>query len=92
MLDYALSEYCLIYCLTIVLPAKTIPAVLASALPFRDAPVSNVIDCIAKMVPLNTEVVPKVAELPTCQKILAADAPPAKITFRPEVTVNEDAI
>lgn len=44
------------------------PPVLASARPVSDAPVLKVMDCIAITVPLNTEVVPKVAELPTCQK------------------------
>jgi hypothetical protein len=49
-------------------------------------------DCIAITVPLNTEVVPKVAELPTCQKILDADAPPLRITLRPGEVVSVDAI
>ena len=49
-------------------------------------------DCIAKTVPLKTEVVPKVAELPTCQKMLDANAPPLRITLRPDVVVSEDAI
>ena len=49
------------YSFTIVFPANTIPAVLESALPLRVAPVSKVIDCIVMIVPLNAEVVPKVA-------------------------------
>lgn len=60
------------YCFTIVFPAKITVPVLAKALPSKVAPVSKVMDCIAIIVPLNTEVVPKVAELPTCQNILAA--------------------
>jgi hypothetical protein len=44
------------------------------------------------MVPLNTEFVPIVAELPTCQKMLEDWAPPARITCRPEVVVRLDAI
>ena len=75
-----------------VLPAIVTPPVLAKALPSRVAPVLNVMDCIAITVPLKTEVVPKVAELPTCQKILAADAPPLRITLRADVVVSEDAI
>jgi len=43
-------------------------------------------------VPLNTDVVPSVAELPTCQKTLVDLAPPLRITFRPEVVVSVDAI
>src|SRR5688572_19817445 len=80
------------YCSTIVLPAMVTPPFLASALPVSFAPVLNVIDCIAMMVPLKTEVVPNVAEVPTCQKMLAADAPPLRKTLRPDVVVNEDAI
>ena len=50
-------------------PAIVTAPVLANALPFKVAPVLNEIDCITKKVPFNTEVVPKVAELPICQKI-----------------------
>ena len=57
----------MVYCFTIVFPAIVTPPILANALPSRVAPVLKVIDCIAIMVPLKTEVVPKVAELPTCQ-------------------------
>src|SRR3954469_9577695 len=49
-------------------------------------------DCMAITVPLKTEVVPNVAELPTCQKMFDADAPPLRITLRPEVVVSVDAI
>ena len=73
-------------------PAIVIPPVLASALPLSVAPVLNVIDSLAITVPLKTEVVPKVAELPTCQKIFEANAPPLKITLRPEVVVSVLAI
>jgi hypothetical protein len=41
---------------------------------------------------LKTEVVPKVALLPTYQKILAACASPHKITFRPDVVISVVAI
>ena len=75
-----------------VLPAMVMAPVLARALPSRVAPVLNVMDCIAITVPLKTEVVPNVTELPTCQKMLAANAPPLRITLRPEVVVKEDAI
>ena len=89
-MDYALftNKY---YSFTIVLPANTIPAVLARALPLRVAPVSKVIDCMDIIVPLKAEVVPKVAELPTCQNIWDAEALPLRKTLRPDVTVNDDA-
>ena len=66
--------------------------VLANPLPSSVAPVLKVIDCMAITVPLKTEVVPKVAELPTCQKILEANAPPLRITLRPDVVVRVVAI
>src|SRR5665213_2492146 len=52
----------------------------ASALPSRFTPVVSVMDVSAKMFPLNSEFVPSVAELPTCQKTLQALAPLARIT------------
>ena len=57
-----------------------IPPVLVNAGPLSVAPVLNVIDSMANILPLKTEVVPKVAELPTCQKICDAWAPPLSIT------------
>ena len=82
----------IIYCFTMVLPAIVTAPLLAKALPSSVAPVLKVMDCIARTVPLNTDVVPKVTELPTCQKILDARAPPVRITLRPDVVVSEDAI
>jgi hypothetical protein len=49
-------------------------------------------EAMARMFPLNTEPVPSVAELPTCQKTLAALAPPLRITWRPTVVVRVEAI
>jgi hypothetical protein len=43
------------------------------------------------IVPTKTEVVPIVAELPTCQKTLDALAPPDRMTCRPDVVVSVDA-
>src|SRR4051812_45397521 len=48
----------------------------ANSLPSTVAPVVAVIEVKARMVPFMTEVVTRVAELPTCQKMLAALAPP----------------
>ena len=75
-----------------VLPAMVIPPVLANPLPSSVAPVLKVMDCIARTVPFKTDVVPKVAELPTCQKMLDANAPPLRNTLRPDVVVSVDAI
>jgi len=49
--------------------------VSAINLPSIDAPVVAVIDARAIIVPLKTEYVPRVAELPTCQKTFEDDAP-----------------
>jgi hypothetical protein len=66
--------------LTIVLESNVTAPVRANALPFSMAPVLAVIDTWARMVPLKVEVVPRVAELPTCQKMLAAFAPLMRTT------------
>ena len=65
---------------------------LAKARPSSVVPILKVIDCIAITFPLKIVVVPNVAELPTCQKIFEALAPPLKITLRPDVVVREEAI
>ena len=75
-----------------MLPAIVIDPVRASTLPSTVAPVFSVMDCIARTVPLKTLVVPKVAELPTCQKMLEAKASPLKMTLRPDVVVRVVAI
>ena len=75
-----------------VLPSRVTAPVRASALPLSVAPVLNEMDCIAIMVPIKTEVVPKVAELPTCQNMLDAFALPLSITLRSEVVVKAEAI
>ena len=72
--------------------SKVTAATRANALPSSDAPVSIDMAWSARMIPLKTEVVPRVAELPTCQNTLNAWAPPLKMTCRPEVTVSVDAI
>ncbi len=50
-----------------VLASKVTAPIRVNALPSSVAPVFKVMDWSAKMFPLKTEVVPKVAELPTCQ-------------------------
>src|ERR1044071_4328807 len=55
--------------------SRVTAAVRANSRPSTAAPVVAVIEAKAIMVPFNTEPVPKVAELPTCQNTLAARAP-----------------
>ena len=47
----------------------------ASALPCTTTELSTVIEVSARMLPTNTEPLPNVAELPTCQNTLHSDAP-----------------
>ena len=47
--------------------SKVTEAFLANARPSTVAPVCTWIEVSARMFPLNVEVVPSVAELPTCQ-------------------------
>lgn len=75
-----------------VFPSRVTAAIRANNLPSIVAPVFNEIDWSAIIVPFITDVVPNEAEVPTCQKIFAAFAPPAKITLRPELVDNVDAI
>ena len=53
----------------------------ARALPSKVEPAFIVMEAYAMIVPLKTEEVPSVAELPTCQKMFLAWAPPVKITL-----------
>ena len=70
------------------LDANVTAALLANARPSKDAPVPSEIDCAAIIVPLKTEFVPRVAEVPTCQNTLEAFAPPARITLIPAPTLR----
>jgi len=56
----------------IVLVSIVTAPFLAKAAPVMVAPVSSVMLVNARIVPLNEVVVPRVAELPTCQKTLQA--------------------
>src|SRR5436190_1660695 len=64
----------------------------ANARPSSVAPVCSVIDVNARMFPFKTELVPSVAELPTCQTMFVGWAPPLRITCRPAVVVRVEAI
>ena len=75
-----------------VLESSVTAAVRANSRPSTVAPVVTVIEAKARMFPLNTEPVPRVAELPTCQKTLAALAPPLRLTWRPDVVTSVEPI
>ena len=72
----------------IVLVSRVTAAVLASRRPTTVAPVVAVIDCLARMVPRNWAALPIVAELPTFQNTLQADAPPVSVILVPEPIVR----
>ena len=76
----------------IMLESRVTAPVCANARPCSEAPVCSVIDARAMMSPTKKLFVPRVAELPTCQKTLEAWARPARMTLRPDVTVSEDGI
>ena len=75
-----------------ILVSKVTAPFCASALPFSVAPVVTVTDVSAKMLPLNVELVPRVAELPTCQKMLRDCAPPARTIELLGSVVSPEAI
>src|SRR2546428_1431923 len=53
--------------IVIVLESKVTAPLRANSRPSTAAPVVTVMEVKARMFPLKTEVVPRVAELPTCQ-------------------------
>ena len=65
-----------------LLPLKVTAPVCASARPSMVELAFIVMEAYAIMVPLKSEDVPRVAELPTCQKMFLACAPPVKMTLR----------
>jgi hypothetical protein len=75
-----------------VFPSRVTAPVCVSTRPFTCAPVFKVAEVSARIVPANEEVVPRVAEEPTCQNTLHACAPPASVTTLPLAVVNVDAL
>jgi hypothetical protein len=75
-------------CLAMVLASKVTDPFRASARPSTFVPVFTVIEVKARMLPLKREVVPSVAELPTCQKTLQAWASPRSTTRLPDAVVT----
>jgi len=78
--------------LVTLLVSSVTAAVRASARPSTVVPVSSVMDASAIIVPLNTVPVPKVAELPTCQKTLHALAPSIRIIELADAVVSVEPI
>ena len=74
------------------MPLNVTAPVCTSALPFMVELAFMVMEAYAMMVPWKAEDVPRVAELPTCQKMFLACAPPVKMTLRPTPTVSVLAI
>jgi len=71
-----------------VLVSNVTAAFRASTLPSTLAPVVTVIDVKARMFPLKVDAVPRVAELPTCQKTLQAWAPLTRFTLLADAVVS----
>src|ERR1035438_5686675 len=75
---------------TILLPSNVTAPVRPIARPVRDAPVPIDTEAKAKMSPTITAPVPTVAEAPTCQTTLAAEAPLINSTLAPTLMVNAE--
>src|SRR4051812_28970485 len=64
----------------------------ARARPWTTTALWTVIDVRAKMLPTNTEPVPSVAELPTCQNTLHSVAPLISSIELPELVINVESV
>jgi hypothetical protein len=74
-----------------VLSSRVTAPLRASARPEMVAPVVAEIDVRARMLPAKVELVPSVAELPTCQKTLHAWAPPVRLTSLADAVMRVEA-
>ncbi len=63
--------------------AFNVTAVCASARPFNVAPVFSTIAVWHNILPLKTDVVPRVVWPATCQKMFLANAPPIRLIWAP---------
>ena len=78
---------------TVIVSLSRVTApVWASARPVTVSFVVTVIDARARIVPLKLELVPSVAELPTCQNTLQAWASPIRTTWLDEPVVSVEPI
>jgi hypothetical protein len=76
---------------TVMVSSSRVTAPLrASTRPMMVSPVVTVIDVRARTLPWNAEPVPRVAELPTCQKTLQAWAPLVRRTSLAEPVVSAE--
>jgi hypothetical protein len=76
----------------IVLSSMVTAPPSARTRPFTVAPVFNVIDVVARIDPAKLVVVPRVAELPTCQNTLHACAPFSSATLLVDAVVSDDPV
>ena len=76
----------------IVSVSSVTPPLRASTRPSTVTPVVTVMLVSARIVPMNVDPVPSVAELPTCQYTLQACAPLIRLTWLPEADVNAEPI
>ncbi len=74
----------------IVLSSMVTAPPSARTRPFTVAPVFSVIDVVARIDPAKLVVVPRVAELPTCQNTLHACAPFSSATLLVDAVVSDD--
>lgn len=74
--------------LMMVFVSRVTAPLRASARPTTVAPVVRVMLCSAMTVPTSLELVPSVAELPTCQKTLQERAPLIRLTWLPDPVVS----
>ncbi len=78
--------------IVIELDSRVTPPVWAKMRPLTVAPVFRVTEVSANMVPAKFVVVPRVAELPTCQKTLHACAPFSNTTLLDEAVVRVEPL
>jgi hypothetical protein len=75
-----------------VLVSNVTAPLRANNLPSTVAPVFAVIDVKARTLPAKLEFVPRVAELPICQKTLHAWAPLMRTTRLAEAVISVEAV
>jgi hypothetical protein len=73
-----------------VLVSRVTAPLRANTRPFTVVPVCTEIEVNAMMVPTKVVLVPRVAELPTCQNTLHGEAPLMRATVLPDAVINVD--
>lgn len=77
-------------CLAMVLVSNVTAPLRARIEPLTEAPVVTVTDVKARIFPAKLELVPSVADEPTCQKTLQAWAPLVRVILLPDAVVRAD--